>query len=93
MVLKLHAIGEGFVYRAAFGDLREPLLLCSIEIALDVNIAGDVVDQTGAVVLTIQAILGMYPCKIVACGNRLKREALVLAIQGDGRARAGGQRT
>ena len=59
MVLKLNAMRQGFVYRTTLGDLGETFSLCFVEITLDVNIAGNLFNESSIGNIAILAVVRM----------------------------------
>jgi hypothetical protein len=82
MVLKFNAMRQGLVNRATLGDLGEAFSLCIIEITLDVDVAGDLFDETSVRYITVLAVVRMNAREIVACAYRFQRPAFVLAVPG-----------
>ena len=59
MVLKLDPTRQGLVDRATLGDLGEAFSLCGIEIALNVNIAGDSFNESCIRCVAVSAVIGV----------------------------------
>ena len=57
MVLKLNAMRQGLVHRATLSNLGESFSLRFVEIALDVNIAGDLFNKTSIRYIAVFAIV------------------------------------
>ena len=57
MVLKLDATRQGLVNRTMLGDLCEAFSLCCVEIALNMNIAGDLFDEAFFRYVAVSAVV------------------------------------
>jgi hypothetical protein len=93
VILKLNAVRQSLVYRTSLSDLGEAFALRVIEVACNMHIAGDVLDQALFRLIAIDTIVSMYARKLVAGADKFEGQPFVPAVQRYRGARASGQRT
>lgn len=91
VILKGDTLSKRLVNRAALGNLSKAFALSVIEVPLDMDVTGDLFNQSFFGVVTILAIICMNPIKIVTGTDGLQCHVLVFAIPGDRYAGASGQ--
>ena len=86
----LDAVKSGL---AAFGDLGEPIALCLVEGAFDVNVARDVVNKPLVGFIAVFAVFYVDAGEFVGCAYRIQLPTLIAAVPGNRHAGAGGKRS
>jgi hypothetical protein len=81
VILKLNAVRQSLVYRTSLSDLGEAFALRVIEVAFNMHIAGDVLDQALFRLIAIDTIVGMYSRKLVAGADKFEGQPFVLTVQ------------
>ena len=78
--------------RAPLGDLRQAFALGVVEIALDADVARNVVYEALCLVVTPLAVFRVYSIEIVRCGYRPQNDTLVRCVERERDACAHGER-
>ena len=79
---KRHTVSQRLVYWTALHDFCQALALSVVKVALDLNVADDLVDKSLIGIVAVLAIVGVNPGEIVGRTDRLERDPFVLTVVG-----------